>query len=106
MANDDGQERTETATQKRRDEAKREGRVPRSQELSAATMLLAGSGALAMVGGAALATHSVQILVYGTTQLTARPVSSSDMIGLVQNCLLYTSPSPRDTERSRMPSSA
>ena len=22
------------------------------------------------------------------------------------NCLLYTSPSPRDTERSRMPSSA
>ena len=25
---------------------------------------------------------------------------------LVQNCLLYTSPSPRDTERSRMPSSA
>ena len=28
-------------------------------------------------------------------------VSSSDY-----NCLLYTSPSPRDTERSRMPSSA
>ena len=24
----------------------------------------------------------------------------------VQGCLLYTSPSPRDTERSRMPSSA
>ena len=24
----------------------------------------------------------------------------------VRNCLLYTSPSPRDTERSRMPSSA
>ena len=24
----------------------------------------------------------------------------------VQSCLLYTSPSPRDTERSRMPSSA
>ena len=24
----------------------------------------------------------------------------------VQTCLLYTSPSPRDTERSRMPSSA
>ena len=25
---------------------------------------------------------------------------------LLRNCLLYTSPSPRDTERSRMPSSA
>ena len=24
----------------------------------------------------------------------------------IQGCLLYTSPSPRDTERSRMPSSA
>ena len=28
------------------------------------------------------------------------------LIGLLGNCLLYTSPSPRDTERSRMPSSA
>ena len=26
--------------------------------------------------------------------------------GIYQGCLLYTSPSPRDTERSRMPSSA
>ena len=26
--------------------------------------------------------------------------------GLISACLLYTSPSPRDTERSRMPSSA
>ena len=25
---------------------------------------------------------------------------------IITNCLLYTSPSPRDTERSRMPSSA
>ena len=28
------------------------------------------------------------------------------MVALPQGCLLYTSPSPRDTERSRMPSSA
>ena len=28
------------------------------------------------------------------------------LAGLQQPCLLYTSPSPRDTERSRMPSSA
>ena len=27
-------------------------------------------------------------------------------IGHLRGCLLYTSPSPRDTERSRMPSSA
>ena len=29
-----------------------------------------------------------------------------DGVVLASNCLLYTSPSPRDTERSRMPSSA
>ena len=30
----------------------------------------------------------------------------SGLIDRIVNCLLYTSPSPRDTERSRMPSSA
>ena len=29
-----------------------------------------------------------------------------DLVGALFSCLLYTSPSPRDTERSRMPSSA
>ena len=29
-----------------------------------------------------------------------------DIAGLVKGCLLYTSPSPRDVEESRMPSSA
>ena len=37
-------------------------------------------------------------------------ISSENSSGTTQNsvydCLLYTSPSPRDTERSRMPSSA
>ena len=28
------------------------------------------------------------------------------VVGKVKNCLLYTSPSPRDTDKSRMPSSA
>ena len=31
---------------------------------------------------------------------------ASSLTGLFGGCLLYTSPSPRDTERSRMPSSA
>ena len=29
-----------------------------------------------------------------------------NIIGMVNNCLLYTSPSPRDRQKSRMPSSA
>ena len=32
--------------------------------------------------------------------------STTDAIGTVNSCLLYTSPSPRDRTRSRMPSSA
>ena len=32
--------------------------------------------------------------------------SSSPGIALMQDCLLYTSPSPRDRQKSRMPSSA
>ena len=35
-----------------------------------------------------------------------RDVSEMDKLLSKNNCLLYTSPSPRDTERSRMPSSA
>ena len=30
----------------------------------------------------------------------------SKIVEVLNNCLLYTSPSPRDTRRSRMPSSA
>ena len=33
-------------------------------------------------------------------------VSRADIVERLWGCLLYTSPSPRDTERSRMPSSA
>ena len=29
-----------------------------------------------------------------------------DVMNLIMSCLLYTSPSPRDVEESRMPSSA
>ena len=52
---------------------------------------------------------SASVLVTGEEQLsrkieTVRVLPSH--IVLKQNCLLYTSPSPRDRTRSRMPSSA
>ena len=34
------------------------------------------------------------------------PISKSDVDNILNSCLLYTSPSPRDRTRSRMPSSA
>ena len=33
-------------------------------------------------------------------------IEDSDGINVVNSCLLYTSPSPRDRQKSRMPSSA
>ena len=41
-------------------------------------------------------------LIYGNNIISGAVVPSSNAIG----CLLYTSPSPRDVEESRMPSSA
>ena len=40
------------------------------------------------------------------TRNTSDLPSGDLLIEVAYSCLLYTSPSPRDTERSRMPSSA
>jgi flagellar biosynthesis protein FlhB len=50
MAENDDQERTEQATPKRLEEARRKGQIPRSRDLSAAAVMLAGGTALYMTG--------------------------------------------------------
>ncbi len=50
MAEHSAQERTESATPKRLEEARREGRVPRSQELTTSVVLLAAASALLLLG--------------------------------------------------------
>ena len=58
---------------------------------------------------AAVVTHDHQVNV---TEKTLRPLEYGEALlkmeccGVCHTCLLYTSPSPRDSERSRMPSSA
>ena len=49
----------------------------------------------------------IQLIILGSLSRTVRvrTVLAAMAVGLYA-CLLYTSPSPRDTERSRMPSSA
>ena len=39
-------------------------------------------------------------------ECSGEDVELAELIGLLHDCLLYTSPSPRDMRRSRMPSSA
>ena len=49
--NADGQERTESATPKRLEEARRRGQIPRSRDLSTAAVMMTGGAALYFLGG-------------------------------------------------------
>jgi flagellar biosynthetic protein FlhB len=51
MADENENERTESPTQKRLDDARAKGQVPRSRDLSAAAVVLTGGLALRMMGG-------------------------------------------------------
>lgn len=51
MAENDGQERTESPTQKRLDDARKKGHIPRSRELNTAAVMLMGGAALHFMGG-------------------------------------------------------
>ena len=61
--------------------------------------LMASRGIQVDIKNATLGTSQV-----GPSTATTHPFS--DLVATVQDCLLYTSPSPRDVEESRMPSSA
>jgi flagellar biosynthetic protein FlhB len=63
-----GSERTEQPTQKRRDEARREGRYPASRDVPGALVLLGGLGVLAM-GGGHIVTTAVHELARGLATL-------------------------------------
>ncbi|MFL6549513.1 MAG: flagellar biosynthesis protein FlhB [Povalibacter sp.] len=49
--NEDGQERTESATPKRLEEARQKGQIPRSRDLTAAAVLMTAGVALSSMGG-------------------------------------------------------
>lgn len=53
--NDEGQERTESATPKRREEARKKGQVPRSRDLNAAAVTLFSCGAVIVFGARVVA---------------------------------------------------
>ena len=51
-------------------------------------------------------TELINKIVGFNSHLTVQPYSNSIDESKINNCLLYTSPSPRDLSTSRMPSSA
>ena len=86
---------------------------PRLQEIIAATGELPAlpsttSRLLALLDDESAGADAVLEVIGTDASLTANllKLSNSAYYGLRRHCLLYTSPSPRDRTRSRMPSSA
>ena len=73
------------------------------------------AGGLGLIGAASAPAEWVRQQVQEVKKLTDKPFGVNIMLmspyadeiaKVIVDCLLYTSPSPRDTERSRFPSSA
>lgn len=74
------QERTESPTPRRRQQAREEGRVARSQELSAAAVLLAGTAALAGFGGQSLAGFAIRLMRESARSLSSGPLTAGGAV--------------------------
>jgi len=84
------QERTEAATPRRREEARRRGEVARSRDLSGAAVLLAGVAALGMAGGTALASFARRLLAESAGWVAARPLSEQAASDLLRSVAMQT----------------
>ena len=87
-----GQEKTESPTARRLQQAREEGKVARSAELSAAAVLLAGAASIGLAGGESLATFAQRVLRDSAaslsggalTPLGATQVLRTVTLGLIQ----------------------
>ena len=73
MAEESFQERTESPSPKRRQEAANKGEIPRSQEVTIAVLLLASAGVVAGTGGV-MANAVVNVFGMSVSKLSALPV--------------------------------
>ncbi len=85
---EDGQERTEQPTARRLQQAREEGQVARSAELSAAAVLLTGAVLLSAAGGGALGTFAVRGLRVGASALSLGELTPAGATALVRQMVL------------------
>ena len=78
------QERTEEATPKRREEARKEGQIPRSQELTMAMVLL-GSALLISMAGPTIASRIVAVFGLGLASLGAAPLDANGSVAMLRS---------------------
>lgn len=79
----DREDRTEEATPRKRDEARNEGRIPRSQELTTAVLFLASAGILNSLGPA-LANGLAATVAYGMMSAASSTLDEQGAIGFVR----------------------
>lgn len=82
--NEDGQEKTESPTARRRQQATEEGQIPRSQELSAAAVLLAGAASISMVGGRSLGNFATRVMHESAASLSAGPMTPVGAVSVLR----------------------
>jgi flagellar biosynthetic protein FlhB len=87
VASEDGQEKTEQPSAKRREEARRRGQVALSPDLTAAAGLLAGLGAFTLVGGT-LTASAVETLGRRLTLAGRAELSIDSAVATVLDTLL------------------
>lgn len=85
----DSGERTERATPRRRADAAREGRVPRSMELSTAAVLLGGTLVMSSLGATALGRETTLILRTDFDALSTTSLSPGAALALLQTSGLH-----------------
>jgi flagellar biosynthetic protein FlhB len=78
------EERTESPTPRRREQARSEGRVAKSAELGAAAGLLGGALMLATLGGTALAVFSREVLVASAGVLGHGPMTALSAVSMLR----------------------
>ncbi len=86
--NEDGQDKSESPTARRRQQALDEGQVPRSAELSAASVLLAGAMAIGMAGGPALGDFSMRVMRESASALSSGPMTPVGAVGILRSLSL------------------
>ncbi len=83
MSEESMQEKTQAPTPKRRQDAARKGQVPRSPEVTTAFLLMAGAGAVGLVGGTASRTV-VDLFGRSVVGVTAMPVGMDGAVEHVE----------------------
>jgi flagellar biosynthesis protein FlhB len=78
------QERTEEATPKRREDARNEGQIPRSQELTMAMVLL-GSALLINMAGPMMAGRMLSVFGFGLASLGSAPIDANSSVALLRS---------------------